>query len=158
MTVEDLEKAVALLPPDQLAQFRVWFDEFISARFDQQIAHDARSGKLDRPAEQAIADLRKGRARELCGISPAPRSQRPTTSSPHTFARLPTRASCRRNKTIDARRFNSRRLDVSARHTWACAIARSLSKPMATGLVLDRVAGGLRRCARESVARPVGVG
>jgi hypothetical protein len=65
MTVEDLEKAVALLPPDQLAQLRVWFDEFVSARFDQQITHDARSGKLDRSAEQAIEDLRKGRAREL---------------------------------------------------------------------------------------------
>jgi hypothetical protein len=65
MTVEDLEKAIAKLPPDQLARFRVWFEEFDSARFDQQIKRDATSGKLDRLAEQALDDLREGRAREL---------------------------------------------------------------------------------------------
>ena len=65
MTVEDIEKAIAKLPPDQLAQFRVWFEEFDSALFDRKIRRDAVSGKLDRLAEQAIDDLRKGRAREL---------------------------------------------------------------------------------------------
>ena len=65
MTVEDIEKAIAKLPPDQLARFRVWFEEFDSARFDQQIKRDAASGKLDRLAEQALDDLREGRAREL---------------------------------------------------------------------------------------------
>ena len=39
---------------DQLAQFRVWFEEFDSALFDQKIRRDAVSGKLDRLAEQAI--------------------------------------------------------------------------------------------------------
>ena len=65
MTVEDIEKAIAKLPPDQLARFRVWFEEFDSAPFDQQIKRDAASGKLDRLAEQALDDLREGRAREL---------------------------------------------------------------------------------------------
>ncbi len=65
MTIEDLEKAVAKLSPDQFAQFRAWFDEFDAARFDRKIAHDAKSGKLDGLADQAIDDFRKGRAREL---------------------------------------------------------------------------------------------
>jgi hypothetical protein len=65
MTVEDIEKAIAKLPPDQLARLRVWFEEFDAALFDQRIERDARSGKLDRLAEQAIDDLHKGRAREL---------------------------------------------------------------------------------------------
>ncbi len=65
MTIEDIEKAVAKLPPDQLAQFRVWFEAFDAARFDEQIERDAKAGKLDRLADQAIEDLRKGRAREL---------------------------------------------------------------------------------------------
>jgi hypothetical protein len=65
MTIEDIEKAVAKLPPDQLAEFRVWFEEFDAARFDQKIERDARAGKLDSLADQAIDDLRKGRAREL---------------------------------------------------------------------------------------------
>ena len=65
MTIEDLEKAVAKLPPDELARFRAWFEEFDAARFDQKIERDAKAGKLDRLADQAIDDLRKGRAREL---------------------------------------------------------------------------------------------
>jgi len=65
MTIEDIERAVAKLPPDQLAEFRAWFEEFDAARFDQKIERDASAGKLDRLAEEAIGDLRKGRAREL---------------------------------------------------------------------------------------------
>jgi hypothetical protein len=65
MTIEDLEKAVAKLPPDQLAQFRVWFEEFDAARFDRKIERDAKAGKLDRMADRAVDDFRKGRAREL---------------------------------------------------------------------------------------------
>ena len=65
MSIEDLEKAVAELPPDQLAKFRAWFDAFDAARFDEMIDRDARAGKLDKLAEQALADHRKGRAREL---------------------------------------------------------------------------------------------
>ena len=64
-TLEDLEKAVAELPADQLAQFRAWCDQFEAARFDARIERDAASGKLDQLADQALADLRAGRAREL---------------------------------------------------------------------------------------------
>ncbi len=65
MTIEDLEKAVSKLPPDQLAKFRAWFEAFDAARFDEKIERDAKSGKLDKFAERAIGDYRKGHAREL---------------------------------------------------------------------------------------------
>jgi hypothetical protein len=65
MTIEDLEKAVSKLPPDQLAKFRDWFDAFDAVSFDRKIERDAKAGKLDRLAEQALADFDKGRAREL---------------------------------------------------------------------------------------------
>ena len=65
MTIEDLEQAVAKLPPDDFARFRAWFEEFDAARFDQKIERDAKAGKFDRLAEQAIDDLRKGLARKL---------------------------------------------------------------------------------------------
>lgn len=65
MTVEDIEKAVAKLAPEQFAKFREWFDAFDAARFDSKIEHDAKTGKLDRLADQALADFRKGNAREL---------------------------------------------------------------------------------------------
>jgi hypothetical protein len=63
--LEDIEKAVTELPADQLAKFRTWFEEFEAARFDQKIERDAKAGRLDRLAEQALADFRAGRAREL---------------------------------------------------------------------------------------------
>jgi hypothetical protein len=64
-TVEDIEKAVSKLAAEDLARFRAWFEEFDAARFDRKIELDAQSGKLDRLAEQAIADCRQGRAHDL---------------------------------------------------------------------------------------------
>ncbi|HEY1862435.1 MAG TPA: hypothetical protein VGG77_01840 [Roseiarcus sp.] len=64
-TVEDIEKALTELPADQLAEFRAWFEAFDAARFDDKIERDARAGRLDRLAEQALADFSSGRAREL---------------------------------------------------------------------------------------------
>jgi hypothetical protein len=65
MTVEDLEKAVAKLSPEDLVRFRAWFEEFDAAKFDRKIERDAHEGRLDQLAEQALADFRQGRAREL---------------------------------------------------------------------------------------------
>ena len=64
-SVEDIEKAISKLKPDELAKFRAWFEAFEAARFDQKIERDAKAGKLDHLADQALADFRKGRAREL---------------------------------------------------------------------------------------------
>ncbi len=64
-TVEDIEQALAELPPDKLAEFRAWFETFDAARFDESIERDAKAGRLDRLAEQALTDFRAGRAREL---------------------------------------------------------------------------------------------
>jgi hypothetical protein len=63
MSIEDLEKAVAGLPPDQYAQFRAWFEAFEADRFDRKIEHDAQAGKLDQLADVAIDDLRKRRTK-----------------------------------------------------------------------------------------------
>jgi len=64
-TVEEIERAVSQLPPDELARFRAWFEAFEAARFDEKIERDAEKGKLDRLAEEALAEFRKGNAREL---------------------------------------------------------------------------------------------
>jgi hypothetical protein len=63
--LEDIEKAVAQLAPSEFDRFRAWFEEFQASRFDQKIERDAESGKLDRFADEAMADFRKGHAREL---------------------------------------------------------------------------------------------
>jgi hypothetical protein len=63
MTIEDLEKAVARLPPDDLARFSAWFEQFNAARFDDKIERDANAGKLDRLADAALdrGEARKAR-------------------------------------------------------------------------------------------------
>lgn len=62
MTIEDIEKVVSKLPPNELARFRAWFEEFEAARFDRKIERDAASGKLDRLADEAVADYRNRRS------------------------------------------------------------------------------------------------
>jgi hypothetical protein len=63
--IEDIEKAVAELSPKELARFRAWFEEFEAARFDEQIEHDAKAGKLDALMEKARANHEAGRREEL---------------------------------------------------------------------------------------------
>lgn len=63
--VEDIEKAVASLPPADLARFRAWFEAFEAKMFDDKIEADAWSGRLDRLAEEALKAHRDGRTREL---------------------------------------------------------------------------------------------
>ena len=54
--VEDIEKAVEQLTPEDLARFRAWFEEF-----DARIEHDAKSGKLDKLMAEARANHAAGR-------------------------------------------------------------------------------------------------
>jgi hypothetical protein len=63
--VEEIEKAVEQLAPKDLAEFRTWYEAFDARRFDEKVERDALGGKLDRLAEEALADFRAGRAREL---------------------------------------------------------------------------------------------
>jgi hypothetical protein len=65
MSIEDIEKAVAKLSPEELAKFRAWFDEFEAERFDSKIERDVGTGRLDRLADEALAEHWAGRSREL---------------------------------------------------------------------------------------------
>lgn len=65
MSVEELEKAVAKLPPDKLAEFEAWFEKFIADEWDKQIEADVKAGKLDALAEEAIAEHKAGLSRKL---------------------------------------------------------------------------------------------
>jgi hypothetical protein len=64
-TLEEIEKAVTKLTPEQLIKFRAWFEEFQERQFDEQIERDAKAGKLDEFAEEALRAHREGRSREL---------------------------------------------------------------------------------------------
>ena len=64
-TVQEIEKALSNLKPQEMAAFRVWFDEFDAAMWDTQFEEDAKSGKLDIVADSAIADYKKGKFKQL---------------------------------------------------------------------------------------------
>lgn len=63
--LEELEKRIRRLPPDELAKFRAWFVEFDHALWDEQIETDATAGKLDRLVNESLADYKAGKARKL---------------------------------------------------------------------------------------------
>ena len=64
-TAEEIERAVERLAPSELARFRTWFEAFDAAQFDAAIERDARAGRLDGLADEALAAHRGGRSREL---------------------------------------------------------------------------------------------
>ena len=64
-SLENLQKAVKALSPEELARFRRWFEAFDAQRWDKQFEDDVRAGKLDRVAEEALQAYQAGKAKEL---------------------------------------------------------------------------------------------
>jgi hypothetical protein len=59
--IEDIEKAVAELAPEEPARCRAWFEEFDARPFDEKIECDAKADKLDKRADEARANHEAGR-------------------------------------------------------------------------------------------------
>jgi len=65
MSVIELEKAVAQLPPKELVQFSKWLEEFISTQWDKQFESDVAAGKLEHLGRKADKDFESGRCTPL---------------------------------------------------------------------------------------------
>ena len=65
MTVEEIEKAVTTLSRKERARLAALLEELDAAEFDAKIERDAKSGKLDRFAQEAQEEVRAGRFRKL---------------------------------------------------------------------------------------------
>ena len=63
--VERLEREIDKLSADELAAFRAWFVRYDAEAWDRQIEEDARAGKLEPLAREAVADYEAGRATEI---------------------------------------------------------------------------------------------
>lgn len=63
--IEELERKVQALSPEELARFREWFLEFDWAAWDRQLERDVRAGKLDALAEKALRDHAAGKTKPL---------------------------------------------------------------------------------------------
>ena len=64
-TVEEIQKAVARLRPDELARFRHWFLEREAEVWDRGIDKDVAAGRLDFLAEEALREHRAGKTKKL---------------------------------------------------------------------------------------------
>ena len=64
-TLESIEKAVSSLSAQDRSQFRRWYSEFDGDEWDRQIENDARLGKLDALATEALAEYHAGKAIEI---------------------------------------------------------------------------------------------
>ncbi len=65
MSLDQLENAVANLPSEELARFRVWFAEFDAEAWDEQIVRDVQKGQLDAVARKSIESHQAGESREI---------------------------------------------------------------------------------------------
>lgn len=63
--IEFIEKEVSQLSLSELGAFREWFFEFDAEAWDKQIELDAKSGKLNSLAENALKDFQSGKSTEL---------------------------------------------------------------------------------------------
>ena len=63
MSAIELEKAVEQLPPEQLAKFTSWFEEFIADQWDRRLESDISAGKLDAIARTAELAFESGQCR-----------------------------------------------------------------------------------------------
>ncbi|MGZ8898875.1 MAG: hypothetical protein ACXW3Z_02165 [Limisphaerales bacterium] len=64
-SVQDIEKAISQLSPEDLRLFRTWFHEFDAEAWDQQLEADVAAGRLDKLAAEALKELGAGRCTEL---------------------------------------------------------------------------------------------
>jgi hypothetical protein len=65
VSVQELEKAVAHLPPADLDAFAQWFENFLADEWDRRIEADIEAGRLDAAGLQADADFEAGRCTQL---------------------------------------------------------------------------------------------
>ena len=63
MSTADIIGEVQKLPPEDVFELSRWIREYEAELWDKQIERDIRSGKLDKLAQQAIAELRDGKTR-----------------------------------------------------------------------------------------------
>jgi len=65
MSIQEIEKAVAKLPPGELDQLMERLEEMRQEQWDQQIERDVEAGRFDALIEQAKRDFAEGRCRPL---------------------------------------------------------------------------------------------
>jgi hypothetical protein len=64
-TVAEIENALRALPVQDARTIADWLQDYLDEQWDRQIEQDAKSGKLDKLAEQALSQYRAGKTKPL---------------------------------------------------------------------------------------------
>ena len=65
MSITEIEQAIAELSPEELVQFRQWFEEYYAQVWDKQIEEDTKSGRLDKLIAEANEEYDAGLSKPL---------------------------------------------------------------------------------------------
>jgi hypothetical protein len=63
--LENTERQIEALSPEELIQFRAWFLEYDWAAWDRQLEKDVQAGQLDRLVQEARRDHAAGKTTPL---------------------------------------------------------------------------------------------
>jgi hypothetical protein len=63
--LEQIQSSIEKLSAEEIAKLREWLDELDERLFDEKIERDAKAGKLDKLADEARRDHKRGLSRKL---------------------------------------------------------------------------------------------
>jgi hypothetical protein len=63
--LEHIQSTIEQLSAEEIAKLREWLEDLDARMFDDRIAADAKSGKLDKLLDEARANLKAGRGEEF---------------------------------------------------------------------------------------------
>ena len=63
--IKEIEQRIRRLSRNELTAFRDWFLSYDTEAWDRQIEADVKAGKQDKLVEEARADIKAGRIRDL---------------------------------------------------------------------------------------------
>jgi len=63
--VQDIERAIDALTPQQREELYLWFDQHYPQPIDAQLQTDLNAGRIDDRINRALADHKAGRTRSL---------------------------------------------------------------------------------------------
>ncbi len=65
MSVQELQKAIQALEPNELDELLQWASDYYHAKWDAQIEADLAAGRLDHVLDEVRADIEAGRIKPL---------------------------------------------------------------------------------------------
>jgi hypothetical protein len=63
--LEQIQSSIEKLSAQEIAELRNWLEELDARLFDEKLERDAKAGKLDKLAAEALTAHRAGRSRKL---------------------------------------------------------------------------------------------